>query len=72
MQYKAENWLALSPGKCVSKHRVLDIGRCIFKYFLRKCDQIGWKLRNWSHLMKKSLLENFIFCAVLKKAINWY
>ena len=22
------------------------------------------KLRNWSHLLKKSLMENFIFCAV--------
>ena len=29
-----------------------------------KCDQIRWKLRIWSHLLKKSLTENFIFCAV--------
>ena len=25
---------------------------------------IRWKLRIWSHLLKKSLMENFIFCAV--------
>ena len=25
---------------------------------------ICWKLRIWSHLLKKSLMENFIFCAV--------
>ena len=27
-------------------------------------DQICWKLRSWSHLLKKSLTQNFIFCAV--------
>ena len=35
------------------------------KDFFSKCDQIRRKLRIWSHLLKKSLLENFIFfCAV--------
>ena len=29
-----------------------------------KCDQICRKLRIWSHLLKKSLMDNFIFCAV--------
>ena len=29
-----------------------------------KCVQIRRKLRIWSHLLKKSLMENFIFCAV--------
>ena len=29
-----------------------------------KCDQIRRKLRIWSHLLKKSLIKNFIFCAV--------
>ena len=32
--------------------------------FFGKCDQIHKKLPIWSHLLKKSLLENFIFCAV--------
>ena len=31
--------------------------------FFSKCDQIRRKLRIWSHLLKKSLMENFIFCA---------
>ena len=31
------------------------------KDFFRKCDQIRRKLRIWSHLLKKSLMENFIF-----------
>ena len=30
-----------------------------------KYDQIGRKLRIWSHLLKKSLMENCIFCAVI-------
>ena len=29
-----------------------------------KCDQIRSFLRIWSHLLKKSLMENFISCAV--------
>ena len=35
------------------------------KDFLGKCDQIPRKLQIWSHLLKKSLMENFIFRAVL-------
>ena len=33
------------------------------KDFLSKCDQIRSILRIWSDLLKKSLTENFIFCA---------
>ena len=35
------------------------------KDFFIKFDQIRSKLRIWSNLLKKSLTENFIFCAVL-------
>ena len=35
------------------------------KDLFSKCDQIRRKLRIWSHLLKKSLIENFIFYAVL-------
>ena len=34
------------------------------KDLFSKCDQIRSFLRIWSHLLKKSLIENFIFCAV--------
>ena len=37
------------------------------KYFLSKCDQIRRKLRIWLDLLKKSLMENFIFCAVSRE-----
>ena len=35
------------------------------KNFFSKCDQIRSFLRIWSHLQEKSLMENFIFCAVV-------
>ena len=35
------------------------------KDFFSKCEQTRSFLRNWSHLLKKSLMENFIFHAVL-------
>ena len=34
------------------------------KNFFSKSDQIHSFLRTWSHLLKKSLMKNFIFCAV--------
>ena len=35
------------------------------KDFFSECDKIRKKLRIWSHLLKKSLMENFILCTVL-------
>ena len=44
------------------------------KNFFSKCDKICSFLRIWSRLLKKSLKENFIFCAmillVLEKAVT--
>ena len=37
------------------------------KEFLNKSNQIRSFLRIWSYLLKKSLMENFIFCAVTTK-----
>ena len=42
------------------------------KDFVSKCDQIRKELRIWSHLLKKSLMENFIFCAVIYLFIFHY
>ena len=36
------------------------------KDFFRKCEQICSFLWIWSHLLKKSLMENFILCAVIQ------
>ena len=44
-----------------------------FKDFFSKCDQICGRLQIWSHLLKKSLVENFIFCAVkLKFSVKYF
>ena len=40
------------------------IGHTTIKGFVSKCDQILRKLRILSHLLKKSLMENFIFSEV--------
>ena len=43
------------------------------KGFFSKWDQIRSFLRIWSHLLKKSLMEDFVFCAVggsRKKHLN--
>ena len=37
------------------------------KDFFSKCNQIRSFLRIWSHLLKKPLMENFIFCAMCPK-----
>ena len=37
------------------------------KDFFSKCDQIRSKLRIWTHFMKKSLMENFIFFVQCKR-----
>ena len=44
--------------------------RFSIKDFFSKCDQIRSFLRIWSHLLKKSLMENFIFCEVLVKKLK--
>ena len=38
------------------------------KYSFSKCDQTRSFLRIWLHLLKKSLMENSIFCAVGNEA----
>ena len=38
------------------------------KDFFSKCDQIRSFLRIWRYLLKKSLMENFIFCKVFYKS----
>ena len=39
------------------------------KDFFSKCDQIRRKLRIWSYLLKKSLMQSLIFCVVSCKII---
>ena len=65
------------PKNATSRLQALDAGiiqslkantaqkmKFFIKDFFSKCDQIRSLLRIWSHVLKKSLMENFIFCAV--------
>ena len=58
------------PVFCINNERdVLNTAQKMkfsIKNFFSECDQIRSFLRIWSHLLKKSLMENFIFCAVKK------
>ena len=58
--------LSFDPGifhlsTCVSNCTKTEVS---LKYYFSKCDQIRSFLRIWSHLLKKSLMKNFIFCAM--------
>ena len=58
-------------NQCITVvEKVPDIAQKM-KFFIKdvfsKCDQIYNKLRIWSHLLNKPLIENFIFCAVFKQ-----
>ena len=41
------------------------------KDFFNKCDQICSFLWIWSHLLKNSFMENFIFCAVYIEKLSF-
>ena len=57
-------------------HKVLALTARKMKFpiknFCSKCDQIRRKMQILSHLLKKSLMENFIFCVVSIHIINCY
>ena len=52
-------WGKINPPSSPTQIRVKD--------FFSKSEQISRKLRNWSHLLKKCLMENFIFCALYSR-----
>ena len=65
--YEYQNWDFISIYCTKRKFSIKD--------FFSKCDQIRRKLRIWSHLLKKSLMENLIFCAMtylLSLVSAWY
>ena len=51
------------PNYSIFESRLHKKMKFSIKGFFSKCDQIRRKLRIWSHLLKKSLMENFIFRA---------
>ena len=61
-------WLSLSVRSALSKVMILfhtaQKVKSSIKDLFSKCDQIRRTLRIWLHLLKESLIENFIFFAV--------
>ena len=56
-----------TPLKALAQKYILVTAQNLkfsIKDFFSKCDQSRRKLRVWSHLLKKSRIENFIFYAV--------
>ena len=63
--YLFEKLTRLSFGGKVFDNPKRKTMKFSIKDFFSKCDQIFKKLRIWSHLLKKSLIGNFIPCAVI-------
>ena len=59
ISWKCQNTLRCSK-KCFTAQKM----KFFIKDFSSKCDQIHRKLRIWSHLLEKPLMENLIFCSV--------
>ena len=57
-------WLLLQKLSAFTGLYTAQKMKFYIKNFFSKCDQTRRKLRIWSYLLKKSLMKNFIFCAV--------
>ena len=54
----------------MNNHSLHKKWRFSIKNLFRKCDQIRRKVRIWSRLLKKSVMENLIFCVMFHKEQN--
>ena len=64
-----KNWSTVYRGifnhtLCEEENSTAQKIKFSIKDFFSKCDQIRWKLWIWLHLLNKSSMENFSFCAV--------
>ena len=57
------SWCFVHSSKCQQLITIVQKMKFSIENFFCKCDQIHSFLRIWSHLLTKSLMENFIFCA---------
>ena len=66
---KIQSKIPSHSGECVLGEGQFTAQKMKFsiKDFFSKCDQIRRKLPIWLHLLKKSLMENFISCAVVAR-----
>ena len=66
---KTDRWKLVSGQKFPQSHHTAPKMKFSDKDFFSKCDQIRSFLRIWSHLLKQSVMENFIFCAVFSEIL---
>ena len=64
-QMKANLWTGMYPNPAHVTKKIKFFINGVFS----KCDQICSFLQIWSPLLKKSLMENFIFCAVDSQSV---
>ena len=64
VQYQGFGEIDVMDCKCFAVKVTAQKIKFSVKDFFSKCDQTRSNLRIWSHLLKKLLMENFIFCAV--------
>ena len=57
-------WIEYGASRPNTEKKIAQKIKFSIKDFFSKCDQIRRELWIWSHLLKKSLMENFILCAV--------
>ena len=81
-QYR-KNWLGPAYGRTLASSQItksplsnkykITAQKMKFSIedFFSKFDQIRRKLRIWSNLLKKSLMENFIFCVLKKHPVTF-
>ena len=64
-------WFLRNANFFITDRKTAQKVKFSIKDLFSKCDQIWTFLRIWSHLLKKSLMENFIFCEVKDLSSKW-
>ena len=64
------HFIQQTPGYSIHIHFSVQKIKFFIQDFLSKCDQIRRNVRIWSHLLKKSLMENLIFFVLVAKFLD--
>ena len=67
--FRLKNFLGFNERKISNRNYTAQKMKVFMKDFFSKCDQICNLLQIWSHLLKKSSIKNFFFCAVLLQCL---
>ena len=70
--FKKSYFLEKSFAICFPALLTVQKMKFSIKDFFSKYDQIRRKLRIWSHLLKKLLMENFIFCEIVNGKLHFF